>query len=72
MISITHYKKIYIGKDNDNNVLCKYDEKWNGSNILIQLSEKEYLFFGQGLSKIILNENVLGFYSTMGNNDCTL
>ena len=42
---ITHFKKILIGKDSDENYRY-YHENWNGNNILVKLSDNRYLFFG--------------------------
>lgn len=59
--SCTNPLKIFIGKDTE--------EKCNGNNILVQLSDTIYMHIGCKLDMFECKDQILKFYSRMGNNN---
>lgn len=53
--------KKYIGKHPEN--------KYIGNSIVLQLSQKKYLYIGNMIYEFIVNDNICKYYSFVGNND---
>ena len=55
-------EKIFIGKD-VNNI------KFKGNSILLQTNSQEYYFIGSSIYKFKINEDIISYFSPVGNND---
>lgn len=61
LIKISHYKKIFIGIDNNP------DD--DGNSILIQLSDNKYVSIGFNIVTFEIDDQIINHYSPIGNND---
>jgi hypothetical protein len=64
VVKRTKYFKIFIGKDKQS--LIKPVE---GSSVLVQLTKKKYMFIGWTIYTFEVEDDILGYYSMVGNSD---
>lgn len=57
------YKKIFVSID------ASVTTKFDGVSLLIQLDDTKYVFIGTSIYEFKSNEQIIKFYSKMGNND---
>lgn len=63
VIKPTSYLRVFVGKDK------KAGKKFDGSSVLVQLSKKKYMYIGSSIFSFLVNDEVRGFYSEVGNSD---
>jgi hypothetical protein len=65
-------KKVYIGKSILNKSTKFSDghgKKYDGNTILVQLSNNKYVYIGEYIKEFKLDDEIVKYYSTVGNND---
>lgn len=58
------YLKVFIGKDKSYR-----NKSFDGSSILVQLTQNAYMFIGQTVFTFKTTDTIIGFYSQVGNGD---
>jgi hypothetical protein len=65
-------KKVYIGKSVLNKITKfsgGHGHQFDGNSFLVHLSNNKYLFIGAYIKEFTLDDEVVKYYSTVGNND---
>jgi hypothetical protein len=62
--SFKNYVKCFVGKDNGIE-----PKKHHGNSILIQMNKTDYIYIGERIIMFKLDEQIVSFYSPIGNND---
>ena len=64
VVKPTKYIKVFVGKDKE-----WLRKSFEGSSILVQLTKKKYLSIGSIIYTFEIDEDIVGYYSQVGNND---